>query len=119
MRPDVVRPGYDEAGLLSQVDVWLQQAAAPAALLDPATADRHAVTGIDYNARGQRVAIAFGNGDGSAYDYDPQTFRLAHLTTTRPATFPVSQQTVQALAYYYDPVGQHHPDRATAPTPRT
>ena len=42
-------------GLLDQMDVWLQQAAAPAALLDPATADRHAVTGIDYNARGQRV----------------------------------------------------------------
>ena len=45
MKPDVIRPGYDEAGLLSQVDVWLQQATAPTALLDPATADQHAVTG--------------------------------------------------------------------------
>ena len=62
MRPDVMRPGYDQAALLDQMDVWLQQAAAPAALLDPATADQHAVTGIDYNARGQRLSIAFGNG---------------------------------------------------------
>ena len=56
MLPDVIQPGYDEAGLLRQVDVWLQQAAAPAQLLDPATAGRHAVTGIGYNARGQRVS---------------------------------------------------------------
>ena len=84
MKPDVIQPGYDEAGLLSQVDAWLQQAAAPAALLDPATADRHAVTAIGYNARGQRVSISYGNGTGSAYAYDPQTFRLAQLTTTRP-----------------------------------
>ena len=105
MKPDVLRPGYDEAALLSQMNVWLQQAAAPAALLDPATADRHAVTGIDYNARGQRLEITFGNGTGCAYDYDPQTFRLAHLTTTRPASFAPDQRRVQALAYYYDPAG--------------
>ncbi len=105
MRPDVLRPGYDQAALLSQVDVWLQQAAAPTALLDPATAGQHAVTGIGYNARGQRLSIAFGNGSGSGYSYDPQTFRLTNLTTTRPASFAASQRKVQDLAYYYDPVG--------------
>ena len=105
MRPDVIRPGYDESGLLSQVDAWLQQAAAPAALLDPATADVPAVTGIGYNARGQRVSISYGNGTGSAYAYDPQTFRLVQLTTTRPGSFAAAQQTVQDLAYYFDPAG--------------
>ena len=105
MKPDVIQPGYDEAGLLTQVDAWLQQAAAPTALLDPATADRHAVTGIGYNARGQRVSIGYGNGTGTAYGYDPQTFRLTQLTTTRPALFGAAQRTVQDLAYYYDPVG--------------
>jgi RHS repeat-associated protein len=105
MRPNVLRPAYDEAAQLVKVDAWLQQAAAPAALLDPATADRHAVVSIAYNARGQRLAIAFGNGTASAYDYDPETFRLAHLTTTRPSSLPADQQTVQALAYYNDPVG--------------
>ena len=105
MRPDVLRPGYDEAALLSQIDVWLQQAIAPAALLDPATADRHAVTGLGYNARGQRHVGRVRQRRHLGYDYDPRTFRLAHLTTTRAAAFAASQRTVQALAYYYDPVG--------------
>ena len=43
MNPDVLQPAYDEAAQLRQMDVWLQQATAPAALRDPATADRHAV----------------------------------------------------------------------------
>ena len=105
MKPDVIQPGYDETGLPGQVDAWLQQAAAPAALLDPGTADRHAVTSVGYNARGQRVSISYGNGTGSAYAYDPQTFRLAQLTTTRPGSFAANQQTVQDLAYYVDPAG--------------
>ncbi len=105
MKPNVIRPGYDGGGLLVRVDAWLQQAAAPSALLNPATADRHTVTSITYNARGQRVSISFGNGTSTGYDYDAQTFRLAHLTTTRPGSFAANQQVVQALAYYYDPVG--------------
>jgi RHS repeat-associated protein len=105
MKPNVLQLGYDEGGLLLQVDAWLQQAASPSALLDPTTASRHAVTSTTYNARGQRQSIAFGNGTSTIYDYDPQTFRLAHLTTTRPSTIAANQQTVQALAYYYDPVG--------------
>jgi RHS repeat-associated protein len=105
MSPDVLQPGYDEAGLLDTMDVWLQQGAAPAALLDPASAGEHAVTTIEYNARAQRLSIAYGNAVISAYTYDPQTFRLATLTTTRPGTFAASQQSVQDLAYYYDPVG--------------
>ena len=105
MLPDVIQPGYDDGGQLSQVDVWPQQAAAPAALLDPATAGLHAVTAIAYNAKGQRISVGHGNGTTTAYGYDPQTFRLTSLTTTRPAAFPASQQTVQALSYFYDPVG--------------
>ena len=105
MRPDVVRPGYDEGARLSQVDAWLQQAAAPPAVLDPATADQHAITAIGYNARGQRISISYGNGTGSAFGYDPQTFRLTQLTTTRSGSFAAGQRTVQDLAYYYDPTG--------------
>ncbi|HEY6315369.1 MAG TPA: SpvB/TcaC N-terminal domain-containing protein [Streptosporangiaceae bacterium] len=105
MKPDVIQPGYDEGGLLRVIDVWLQRAAAPNALLDPSTADRHAVTGIQYNAHGQRLTISYGNGTSSAYTYDQQTFRLAHLTTTRPSSFPAGQRGVQALAYFYDPIG--------------
>jgi RHS repeat-associated protein len=105
MQPDVIQPGYDEAALLTTIDVWLQHAEAPAALLDPATADRHAVTSIEYNQRGQRLSVANGNGTTSAYEYDDSTFRLTNLTTARPGTFAASQQTVQDLAYCYDAVG--------------
>ena len=63
------------------------------------------MTGIGYNARGQRISIGYGNGTTAAYGYDPQTFRLTSLTTTRPGSFTAAQQTVQALSYFYDPVG--------------
>jgi RHS repeat-associated protein len=104
MNPNVIQPSFDEGGLLNLVDAWRQQAAVPADLLDPTTADLHAVTTISYNARGQRAEATTGNGTVTTYSYDPATFRLTRLTTTRsdPAA---DQRTVQDLAYYYDPVG--------------
>ena len=42
------------------------------------------VTNIDYDAKGQRELIAYGNGAQTAYEYDPLTFRLTRLLTTRP-----------------------------------
>jgi RHS repeat-associated protein len=105
MKPNVLQPVYDEGAMLLAVDAWLQQAAVPTSLLDPSTADRHAVSAIAYDPRGQRLNMLLGNGTVCAYDYDPQTFRLTHLTSARPASFAADQRTVQALAYYYDPVG--------------
>lgn len=105
MRPNAQRPAYDPAGRLLQVDVWLQQATAPTSLLDPATADLHAVSLIAYNARGQKISAALGNGSSSTYVYDALTFRQIQLTTSRPASFAANQQRVQDLSYYYDPVG--------------
>jgi RHS repeat-associated protein len=104
MKPNVTRPSFDEGGLVDRVDAWRQQAAAPAGLLDPATADLHAVTAISYNARGQRTQTATGNGTVTTYAYDSATFRLTRLTTTRPHP-KADQRVVQDLAYYYDPVG--------------
>ena len=43
------------------------------------------VTDIDYDAKGQRTLIDYGNGVRTTYDYDPLTFRLTHLQTTRGA----------------------------------
>jgi RHS repeat-associated protein len=116
MKPNALRHGYDAGGQLVTVDAWLQQAVAPTALVDPKTADRRAVTAITYNARGQRLSTAYGNGTVTAYDYDARTFRLANLTTTRPASFPVGRSTVQALAYFYDPIGNITRIRDTADT---
>ena len=42
------------------------------------------VTNIDYNAKGQRELIDYGNGVSTTYDYDAQTFRLSASAPTRP-----------------------------------
>lgn len=101
---NVVRPGYNDANLLERVDAWLQHPDEPAELLDPQTANLHAVTDIDYNAKGQRTLIAHGNGAQTTYGYDPLTFRLTRLLTTRDR-FPAAERTVQDLQYSYDPIG--------------
>jgi RHS repeat-associated protein len=103
-RPSVIQPQYNDAHLLEAVDVWIRQAADPAALLNPATADLHAVTGIAYNARGQRLECDLGNGATITYTYDAETFRMTNLTTVGPNPDP-NAQSVQLLDYTYDPVG--------------
>ena len=113
---NVVQPIYNEANLLEQVHAWLNQPAEPAGWLDPATANLDAITNIDYNAKGQRMLIEYGNGTSTLYTYDPITFRLVHLLTRRdaiafpndcpdppPAGWPGCQ--VQNLHYTYDPAG--------------
>jgi YD repeat-containing protein len=97
---DVIQPGYDETGLLCQVDVWPWQAGEPAGPLDPAAAPLHAITEIRYNARGQRESIAYGCGVETRYEYDPLTFNLTRLRTTRTA-----EGDLQDLNYAYDPSG--------------
>jgi RHS repeat-associated protein len=113
---NVIEPVYNEANLLDQVHVWLGQPAEPAAYLDPASALLHAVTNIDYDAKGQRTRIEYGNGVRTTYTYDPLTFRLVGLLTQRdavafpgdcpqppPAGWPGCS--IQNLSYSYDPLG--------------
>ena len=87
----VYRPTFNEANLLEKVDVNLRGAPTATPF----------VTNIDYNAKGQRVLIAYGNGARTEYGYDPLTFRLRKLKTTRSA----DQALLQGLNYTYDPVG--------------
>ncbi len=113
---NVIQPIYNEASLLEQVHAWLNQNAEPVGRLDPATADLHAVADIDYDARGRRTRIDYGNGVNTFYTYDPLTFRLVQLLTRRdaaafpddcpqpaPAGWPGCQ--VQNLRYTHDPAG--------------
>jgi YD repeat-containing protein len=83
------RPTFNEANLLDKVDLNLRGAA----LTTPF------VTNIDYNAKGQRTHIYYGNGASTTYKYEPDTFRLVHLSTLRNAT------ALQDLRYTYDPAG--------------
>jgi RHS repeat-associated protein len=102
------RPTFNEANLLHKVDVNLrgEKNAADQVVWTPF------VTNITYNAKGQRELITYGNGTQTTYSYDPLTFRLIHLKTTRPAgqnehasQLFTDPTVVQDLHYTYDPVG--------------
>jgi RHS repeat-associated protein len=97
----VVRPEYNEANFLERVEVNLQ-GNTPATLF---------IQNIDYDAKGQRIRIEYGNGVSTTYDYDPLTFRLVQLRTLR------GTEVLQDLEYTYDPVGNitHIRDDAQQP----
>ena len=98
---DVIQPAYNEAKLIARVDAWFGQSSRPTGLLAPATASSHTVTAVEHNAKGQRTSISYGNGSTTATSYDPATFRLTSITTTRIT----DNATLQALSYHYDPSG--------------
>ncbi|WP_435858156.1 SpvB/TcaC N-terminal domain-containing protein [Streptomyces umbrinus] len=113
---NVVQPSYNEAGLLERVHAWLDLTAEPTRLLDPAAATLAPVRDIDYDAKGQRTSIDYGNGVRTGYRYDPRTYRLTHVLTRRdPAAFPGDCPgtapagwpgcQVQNLHYTFDPAG--------------
>ena len=95
----VVQPQTNQAGLLETLDAWTHLTEPPTARLDPSTADLHLVTGVEYDAHGQRAEIAFGNGTSTTYTHDPETMRLRRLTTMRGTT------ALQDLSYTPDPTG--------------
>ncbi|MCD9025516.1 SpvB/TcaC N-terminal domain-containing protein [Cohnella silvisoli] len=97
----VTQLAYNEAGLLDRVDLWLNQSAEPTTLLAGNTANQRLVKNINYNAKGQRVLVQYGNESETSYDYEPDTFRLKRLKTKRNPDHAVLQE----LNYTYDPVG--------------
>lgn len=89
-----LRPAYNRAGALESV------------ALDGATY----VERLAYNAKGQRLLIAYGNGVMTRYTYDQQTFRLTRLCTERfssqeELTYRSNGGLLQDFAYEYDLVG--------------
>ena len=93
MAASIIRPRYNDANLVDRIDANLRGAQQNGALLWTAF-----VTGIEYDPKGQRQRIDYGNGVATTYQYDPLTFRLMRLTTAGEAQF-------QALHYTYDPGG--------------
>ena len=85
----VLRLYYNEANLLERLEGNIR------GTQDATTF----VASIGYNARGQRVAIEYGNGAKTGYTYDPNTFLLTCLRTHRGDT------ALQDLSYTYDPSG--------------
>ncbi|MFL6820990.1 MAG: SpvB/TcaC N-terminal domain-containing protein, partial [Xanthobacteraceae bacterium] len=137
-RLNVLQPRYDRRDLFSGVDVWLGLTAEPSGLMDPGTSSAVGVSRIDYDAKGQRLSIAYRNGAATRYSYDPLTFRLTDLYTRRDASFTSDCENAQPppattaapdsapqgvscglqnLHYTYDPVGNitHISDAAQQP----
>lgn len=78
--------------------------------------DRTFISNIDYNAKGQRTRVDYGNGTSTMAEFDTKTFRLRQLITKRRADrFPDDDPVppvpsspgkfAQNLHYVYDPVG--------------
>ncbi|OQW61978.1 MAG: hypothetical protein BVN28_05985 [Nitrospira sp. ST-bin4] len=109
-RMAIYQPRYNRRGLLES-EALLVRASNYSA--DTTNAAR-AITSITYNAKGQKEQLTLGNGTLTQYDYDPLTFRLRQLRTSRPANaddFPqlrsnlTNPNIIQQLLYTYDPVG--------------
>lgn len=99
----VVTPQYNETGLLNAVSANLRGSNASTTF----------VQNIDYDAKGQRTSILYGNNTVTKYTYDEKTFRLIRLLTTANAGNTV----LQDIRYTYDPTGNvtHTEDKAAEP----
>ena len=87
--PNIITPVYNEANLLNEVKVIVRGAP-----------EKSFVRNIDYDAKGQREKIFYGNNVLTTYKYDEKTFRLKQLTTTNTGV-----EKLQDLYYTFDPVG--------------
>ncbi|MCP4602363.1 MAG: toxin [Proteobacteria bacterium] len=87
----IVKPSYHQSGRLNTLD----------AKLKGETTDIQFVTSITYNAKSQREKIAYGNNTETEYEYEPETFRLTSLKTTRTS----DSKLLQDISYVYEPVG--------------
>ncbi|MCP4399233.1 MAG: hypothetical protein GY801_18265, partial [bacterium] len=86
----IITPSYNEAGLLNGESVTHA---------DPAITTAY-IKDIDYNEKGQRNKIMYGNDVITQFYYDEKTFRLKRLETKRQNNDPL-----QDWYYTYDPVG--------------
>jgi len=87
IHPDstVITNVYNKGGLLEQV----------------LNCEDEYISSIEYNARGQRTEVIYGNNSKTRYTYDDENFRLVNLLTTRNN----GADKLQDLTYLYDAVG--------------
>lgn len=60
---------------------------------------------LGYDANGQRTLVRYGNGLQSRFTYDAMTQQLVAVQTTRPNPDGNGVETLRAIQYTYDPVG--------------
>ena len=79
---NVHSPTYDLSGGLADLEVKHAQDSEPTIYVES----------IDYDPKGQRTQIVYGNGVTTDYEYEPTTFRLTRILTNRPATLAPAGQ---------------------------
>jgi RHS repeat-associated protein len=121
-RVAVYRPLYNERGLLVSESVTVGARKTAAGIAPGVGTTVNAIEEVRYNAKGQQTYLARGGAAGGAaaagtlteYDYDPKTFRLRQIFTTRPAQGRpranrraglADPRVVQDVTYTFDPVG--------------
>ena len=115
-RVAVYEPRYSRRGLLESEDIILQARHSSVDGEHSYNGGKRttAIRALSYDEKGQRQHIIYGNGAITRYDYDPETFRLKQLRTTRPDYDPAfpghrsnlrDDRVLQQLSYTYDPVG--------------
>lgn len=98
-RVNVVEPHYNERGLLQKEDLLLEALKTEEGAENGASTQ--VVKALQYNEKGQRESITYGNNVTTTYEYDDNTFRLIHLQTQRAS----DGKRLQDLHYTYDPSG--------------
>ncbi|MCC5907084.1 MAG: VCBS repeat-containing protein [Balneolaceae bacterium] len=100
--PGIYTPQYNDRGMLKGETLSVD---------GQVTEDVH---NVEYNAKGQKTRVQYGNGTTTRYHYDEENFRLKQLRTTRTGqgdklpTVPTNlsdAHVLQNLYYTYDPVG--------------
>ena len=79
---------YNQAGLVGSITAFMQASATASAI----------VTDVEYNARGLRTSVSFGNGATSLFTYDDRTGIVVRIQTTRRS----DGTQLQDLNYTYD-----------------
>ena len=90
----IVTPAYNASSLLDSLQ---------ASMSDPGGGPRTVtsfIQNITYNEKGKRASIRYGNGVRTTYTYDPFTFQLVQLQSSRQNGDPL-----QDLLYTYDAAG--------------
>ncbi len=98
---DIITPSYNETGQLNRQSVVHTSPAANTIYIQD----------IDYNEKGQRNRIIYGNDVYTNFYYDKETFRINRLETKQKDNTPL-----QDWYYTYDPVGNitHIEDKINA-----
>ena len=86
-----VSPAYNDSNYLNSLQAFVQSRATTVSFVQQ----------IDYNAKGQRERIVYGNNSSTGYTYEDTTYRLVRILTTRNK----GAEKLQDLNYTYDPVG--------------